>query len=152
MLEWERLWISKRKRSRCHVTHRCVVAAGQCSRHHLGRGAGVLLPPQHHREAALWPGLWLEDQTPRSLVSFHEHKVEPRHKSCSRRDVTFIGGSIRLEKMIAAVFSRGRNIEIFCGNRTVKKYLHRSIIIQIHSKSQKSKYLWCRQMAPTILL
>lgn len=33
-----------------------VVTADQCSRHLIGRGAGVLLQRQHHREAAHRPG------------------------------------------------------------------------------------------------
>lgn len=45
------------KRNLCHhVTINDLYVAGQCPRHHNGRGAGVLLPPQHNREAALWPG------------------------------------------------------------------------------------------------
>lgn len=30
--------------------------AGQCSRHHHGRWAGICRPAQHHRQAAVWPG------------------------------------------------------------------------------------------------
>lgn len=51
------------------VTFLC--AAGQRSSHHHGLGAGVFLPPQHNREAALWPGLSKLSPEQKSLMWQH---------------------------------------------------------------------------------
>lgn len=85
-----------------------VFAAGQRPRHHHGRRAGVFLPPQHHREAALWPGRY--DTVWKSPRWVHTDSWDHARLSWESHCRTYI---MHFTGKVKALHSKSKSVDFF---------------------------------------